>query len=63
MFGGEWVRYLVWGPIVGLALASFLFLFGYFGADIRMMLMATAVLSALGFIMGGIVDSNPGGNL
>jgi len=55
------MRYLIWGPVAGVVIASLLFLFGIFGTDANKFLIAAIVLVALGLIIGWYMDSQSQG--
>jgi len=50
------MRYTIWGPIVGLIIASFLFLLGFFGSNFNGFIIAAAVLVAIGLVGGLVAD-------
>jgi len=50
------MRYIIWGPIIGLIIASFLFLLGFFGSNLNNFIITTVVLIAIGLILGLIID-------
>jgi len=50
------MRYIIWGPIVGLGIASFLFLLGFFGTNFNGFIITATVLVVIGLIVGLIAD-------
>ncbi len=51
------MRYVIWGPLAGLVIASFLFTFGAFGVNVNLALIVAVVLMVLGLLIGWFVDN------
>ena len=51
------MRYVIWGPLVGLFIGCLAFTFGMFGYNGSLFIGITAVLIIIGLIAGWFADS------
>jgi uncharacterized membrane protein len=51
------MRYVIWGPIIGLSIGCLLFYFGIFEANVNLFINATVVLMIIGLAVGWFADS------
>jgi len=56
MFRREKMRYIVWGPLVGLVIGCLAFLLGMFGFNGNLFIGTTACLVIIGLAIGWYAD-------